>query len=276
MSCSEQLRRQGAGIFAVAVLSLVTTMSGCGKAGSDTEATQRDLKSHLDSYRSYLVENSTDLTRWVREMRGQIVVGDLPRAQSRYATARVQLGQIRPVVDANSLGGFRVVEKRVFGRETTEGLKSVAAELQAEAEALQHRLAGNPLQPRQLLAGAVATIHRVDTIGLQGKEEPYAHLDLVDVAASVEGAQAAVEATEPLFPDAKDARKLREAFDHVYRGLKPYGFAAREPQTRPAAAGARFVAYSEVDSEERKELGSLIDELLRSLETVEGSLQSTS
>jgi iron uptake system component EfeO len=251
-------------------------MSGCGKAGSDTEATQRDLKSHLDSYRSYLVENSTDLTRWVREMRGQIVVGDLPRAQSRYATARVQLGQIRPVVDANSLGGFRVVEKRVFGRETTEGLKSVAAELQAEAEALQHRLAGNPLQPRQLLAGAVATIHRVDTIGLQGKEEPYAHLDLVDVAASVEGAQAAVEATEPLFPDAKDARKLREAFDHVYRGLKPYGFAAREPQTRPAAAGARFVAYSEVDSEERKELGSLIDELLRSLETVEGSLQSTS
>ncbi|MGN6216027.1 MAG: imelysin family protein, partial [Solirubrobacterales bacterium] len=203
-----------------------------------------------------------------------IVVGDLPRAQSRYATARVQLGQIRPIVASNSLGGFHAVEEKIFGQGTTEGLKSVAAELQAEAEALQKRLAGSSLRPHQLLAGAVATIRRIDTIGLQGKEEPSSHLDLVDMAASVEGAQAAVEAVEPLFQDAGEAQELKATFDKVYRALKPYGFAAREPQARPAAAGARFVAYNEVDPEERKKIGAPIGELLSSLEALEQSLPS--
>jgi iron uptake system component EfeO len=270
----ERLYRQGAGIFAVAILFLVTAMGGCGKSGSDTEVSQQDLKRHLANYRSYLIENATDLTRWVREMRGQIVVGDLPRAQSRYATARVQLGQIRPLVEASSLGGFRMVEKGIFGKEATEGLKSVTAELQAETEALQKRLVGIHLQPRQLMAGAVATIRRVATVDLQGREEPYAHIDLVDMAAGIEGAQAAVKATEPLFHDADEAQKLEVAFDKAYRALKPYGFAAREPQTRPAAAGARFVEYSQINPEERKEIGTPLDELLRLLETVERSLQS--
>lgn len=268
------MTEKGAKIVAVVTIFFVTAISGCGKSSSDTQVSQQDLKRHLDSYRSYLIENSTDLTKWVREMRGQIVVGDLPRAQSRYATARVQLGQIRPVVDSNSLAGFHVVEEKIFGQETTEGLKSVAAKLQAEAESLRKQVAGNPLQPRQLLDGAVVSIRQVDIVGLQGKEEPYSHIDLVDMAASVEGAQTAVEATEPLFQDADEARKLELAFDKVYRALKPYGFAAREPQTRPAAAGARFVEYSEVDPEERKELRTPIDELLRSLETAEQSLQS--
>jgi len=263
-------------VIVAVVLSLVTPISGCGSSAPDREASRQSLNRHLDSYRSYLSENSTDLTRWIREMRGQIVVGDLLRAQSRYATARVQLGQIRPLVDPSSLGGFRVVENGIFGGRTTVGLRTVAAELQAEAEGLQKRLARNPLHPPQLLAGAVATIHRATTIGLQGKEEPYSHIDLVDIAASVEGAQAAVEATEPLFQDEEEAEELEVTFDRAYKALKPYGFAAREPQTRPAAAGARFVDYSEIDLEARKKIGTAINRLLRALETVERSLQDAS
>lgn len=236
----------------------------------------------LGKYRAYVDENAASLTGWVREMRGQIAAGEVAKAESRYATSRVQLGQISPAAmtvepffdqidavpadGASATGTYHRIEKALFSKETTAGMKLAAAKLLKDVEALQRRLEATRFRPAALAQDAAAAVRRLSTVAVQGKLEAYSHVDLVDMAAGIEGAQAAFEAAEPLVSDEAVRKRVKRGFLAIYDALKLYGAAAREPQSRPAAAGARFVYYADVPQEGRQGLGRTLNKLLQALE----------
>jgi iron uptake system component EfeO len=243
---------------------------GCGSsgdvtAGSGPPSLQRVEQEAVEKYRWFLEENAQALVQWTGKLRGQIVAADLTRAQSRYATARAQFGQIEQAAEqfeeldseidgppgegtASQPAGFHRIEKALFAARTTKGMSPPAKDLLAAVGRLHHELKTMDLRPVAILEGASKLMGQVSTAKLSGREEPYAHIDLVDVAANVEGAGAAFEAVRPLLAheDLALVESIEAAFADAYAALEPTGSAAREPQSRAAAAGSGFLLFDEL------------------------------
>jgi len=245
-------------------------MASCGSgneaSGQPEAVSPRSEKSAIAGLRSYLTGNAAGLIAWTAKMRNQIAAGDVARAQSRYATARVQFGQIEPV--ARSLGdltaridapgspaatarplGFHAVERALFLEQTTAGALDPAKRLLADVEELHRRLGTVDLRPKRVAEGIDAEMSELSELKVSGTEERYSHIDLVGIAANTEGVEAVFKAVKPWLVTVEGrelASQVEDQFSAVYASLRPYGLAAREPQTRPAAAGARFVSYADL------------------------------
>jgi iron uptake system component EfeO len=232
----------------------------------------------MNRYESYLNENAELLGSWTAKLRGQIVAGELPRAQSRYSTSRVQYSQIEPVaqsfedldrrINAHSgdlpaaeLGGFHRIEKALFAEETTAGVVAAAKALLADVEKLQREMKTTVLRPGQVTSDVEAMLDELIASKVAGEEEPYSHLDFVDISANVEGAEAGFEAVKP-FMSPQLARRIQDRFDAIYLSLESFGLPARVPQTRARSAGGQFVRY-ELTPEERRDFAIPIEELAK-------------
>lgn len=256
-------------------IAILLTLFG-GACGSDESA--QDAEAAMARYRSHLEERAADLVVRISRLEAMVRIDELAKAQSRYATARVpyshvelaaeSLGELDARINARAgevppgqLEGFHRIERGLWGRESTAGLQPVAERLLADVEELHRKLKTVELDAAQIAAGASRLLDEIATAKISGNEEPYGDLDLVDVAASIEGAEAALKAVKPLLAE-RDAELLAEIeahFDDVYAGVGEYGTLAREPeQPWPIAPGATFVIYSEMD---RTDLRRLTGEL---------------
>jgi iron uptake system component EfeO len=266
--------------------SVAIALGGCGGSEETAGAT---AAAEMQDYRSYLEDEAASLLDWTEQLRGQIAVGEVGKAESRYATSRVQYGQLLPAqlmlagVDrrlngAESEGkpftGYHRIERSLFGSETTAGLKPVAKALVLEVEKLRDEIEAMPLKPAPLAAATEQLLERVVSRQLTGEEEPYAGIDLVDASASIEGAEAAFAAIKPsLSPDADSLEaEVEAAFGQIYGRLKLFGTPARFPQSRPAAAGARFIAYGDAEEKQLEGLRVEVRKLQKLLAEVPASL----
>jgi iron uptake system component EfeO len=278
---------------------LALLVSGCGSSGDATTASaisaslQRVERGAVQKYRWFLEERAQGLVQWTTKLRGQIAAGKVTRAQSRYATARVQYGQIAQAAvgfeklnsnidagpgerSARPFTGFHRIEKALFAEHTTDRTDPVAKRLVADVRRLHHELKTAPLRPVAIIEGAREAMHQASTSALAGKEEPYAHIDLVDIAANVEGAEAAFEAVRPLlaYENQALAERLETAFVDAYATLQPNGSAAREPQTRATAAGSRFLLFNQLSTAQVADLAGPIDALARLLAAASGRIEA--
>jgi iron uptake system component EfeO len=268
-----QLWARAASIVAVFCL-LAVFSTACGSDAETAEAlkpaaVESAEEAAIQKYHWYLEHKATSLVDWTTQLWGQIVAGEAGKAESRYATAQVQLGQLEPAAQlfpslelrihglappqqGGELVGFHRIEKPLFTQESTRGLKPVAKSLVADVGRLHYNLKAAELQPVQIATGAKEVLDEVSTTKIAGKAEPYSHIDMVDIAANVEGAEAAFEAIRPLLAseDLKLVQEIEAQFVKVYEALQPTGQAAREPQTREPAAGARFILYPEIGKAE--------------------------
>jgi len=256
-----------AALAALCLSSVGATSCGPGNdvAGRREAISSQSERAAIERFRTYLVGNAGALVIWTAKMRNQIAAGDLARAQSRYATARVQFGQVEPVarslddlmarIDATGGAGgvrflgFHAVEKALFLERTTEGVLETAKRLLADVEELHRRLGTIDLLPERIAANIDETMIELSELKVAGTEERYSRIDLVGIAANTEGVEASFKAVEPLLATAMDrvlVARIEDRFKAVYASLRPYGLAAREPQSRPAAAGARFVSYADL------------------------------
>ncbi len=107
------------------------------------------------------------------------------------------------------------------------------------------------LQAVQIANGANELLGEVSASKITGEEERYSHIDLVDFAANVEGAEAAFDAVKPLLvqKDPKLAKEIEAAFEEVFAALKPY------------RRGAGFVPYTELNEADTRKLAQKIDAL---------------
>lgn len=169
-------------------------------------------------YAEYVKTQAATLVEAVGPLVAAIQAGDVPAAKQAYANARSGYERIEPVAESFALGeqnldadidaregdvpdnewrGFHVIEKGLWVAGTTAGLLPVAQELKVNLTKLQTLVADLEYQPAELANGAVALLEEVISGKITGEEERYSHIDLLDFAGNVEGAQQAFAFLQP-------------------------------------------------------------------------------
>jgi iron uptake system component EfeO len=275
-------------IATAAVLAVATV--GCGDS-SDAQSSRAEAQA-VAQYRSYLEENAETLVGWLQRLNEQVEAGHLLATQSRFNSARVPYGHLEPLtaslgtlalrmnagrgdVNRSEFGGFHRIEEILWHGKTVDGVAPVARRLLHDAEELRRRAATVALRPAAIAAELNRTLAAVSASEIAGKEDPLSHLDLVDIAAKVEGVEAGFDALKPalLARDAALARKIRTKLEQAYVALSDFGFAAREAeQPRPSSPGTSFVLYVERSAEEFRRLDQHLDALAQPLSQIPSQL----
>jgi iron uptake system component EfeO len=230
------------------------------------------VEAAISQYRDYLEKNTAALVSATMPFVAAVEAGDVAKAKSLYAAARIPYEKIEPVaesfgdldpridarendVPASEWGGFHVIEKALWVEDTTDGMAPVAKQLLADVEELQRRVKTVELQAVQIANGANELLGEVSASKITGEEERYSHTDLVDFEANVEGAEAAFEAVQPLV-DERDPELVKEieaGFEDVYTSLEPY------------RKGEGFVSYTDLSKADTRKLAQKIDALAEEL-----------
>lgn len=125
--------------------------------------------------------------------------------------------------------GFHAIERDLFqnGKITPE-TKKLAAELQQNVAQLDKLAKQLTYKPEDLANGAADLLEEVQGTKISGEEEAYSHIDLVDFAGNVEGAQQSFAYLKPglekIDPDL--TKRVSDQFDAVNKLLDTY----REPK----------------------------------------------
>jgi iron uptake system component EfeO len=283
-------------LASVALCLIVSSFAGCGGNGNEPSAeTARQLQASLDRYETYLQRNSSKLLHWADTIVLKVDEGSFPKAGSRYAAARVPYGHLDPAAQAfvslnaridaleseispDKFGGFHELEKAIFWEESTAGMTPVAQQLGVDIEELQRRLVSADLPPAQIISGATKVLQGILVNEIWGTAEPYAHADLTDIAAKVEGIDAAFKAAQPLLAeqDPKLTKQIEDQLQTVYAKVGQYGILAREPeQARDQEPGISFVVYDQITQEERWKLAQPIRSLARLFSLAEAELDDS-
>jgi iron uptake system component EfeO len=248
------------------------TLTISGKAAAENSPR---VDESISQYRDYLEKNAAELVTNTTPFVAAVEAGDVEKAKSLYAAARIPYERVEPVaesfgdldpridarendVPANKFGGFHRIEKALWAEDTTAGMAPVAEQLLIDVEDLQHKVKTVELQAVQIANGANELLGEVSASKITGEEERYSHIDLVDFEANVEGAEAAFEAVEPLISgkDPKLAKEIEARFEDVYASLKPY------------RRGDGFVTYTELTQADTRKLAQEIDALAELLSRV--------
>ena len=236
-----------------------------------------EVEEAIAGYRTYLEDNTKELTAKTKPFVAAIEAGDIAKAKLLYPEPRINYERVEPVAESfgdldpridarendvkpSEFGGFHRLEKALWEEENLEGMKPVAAGLLEDVEELEEKVNGVSLQAVQIANGANELLTEVSTSKITGEEERYSHIDLVDFKANVEGSQVAFEAVAPLM-EAKEPKLVQEIeadFGDVYTALKPY-----ETKKWPG-----FVLYSELNKSDTRKLAQVIDALAEKLSQV--------
>jgi iron uptake system component EfeO len=250
------------------------TVTGGAQAQVDPET-----EGAVADYRKYLEQNTTGLLAATAPFVAAVEAGEVEKAESLYAAARIPYERIEPVaesfgdldpridaresdVPASEFGGFHRIEKALWEEDTAKGMAPVAEQLLADVEELEQKVKNVELQAVQIANGANELLGEVSASKITGEEERYSHIDLVDFEANVEGAEAAFKAVEPLLSkqDPKLAKEIEASFEDVYASLKPY------------RRGDGFVSYTELTKADTRKLAQEIDALAEELSQVSAKI----
>jgi iron uptake system component EfeO len=265
-----------------------------GKAAAPPSGTvQTILGNGTTSYAGYVVDQVNQLNDAVKALDTAVQSGDIEQAKTAYAKARPFYERSESNVDGFVLAGFAVddnagnLDYLIDMRESTpvdakvgwKGFHAVERDLwQAKAitpttKALSTELVKNvgrlvgivgPLQykPEDLANGAADLIEEVQNTKITGEEEAYSHIDLVDFAGNVEGAQQAYAALRPGLEkiDGNLVTQLDGQFQTVLTALDGY--------RDPAAPGGFRVWTPQLHATDAPELTAVIQPLHQSLSTV--------
>jgi high-affinity iron transporter len=241
--------------------------------GASTRTADAGAAKAVDTYRSYLQDQSDALVTATTAFADAVRAGDVAKARALYGPARIPYERIEPV--AESFGGldpaidaregdvpkaewtgFHVLEQALWVKKTTQGQALVAKKLVADVKRLQQLVETVEIEPAQVANGAVELLGEVSRSKVTGEEERYSGLDLVDFQANVEGAQAAYAAVAPLLPERAGGEQIQARFDAVDQALDRY----RE--------GDGFVVYDALSKQDTRGLSQAIDALAEPLSQV--------
>jgi iron uptake system component EfeO len=236
-----------------------------------------EIDKAIADYRSYLEENTAELTAMTKPFVAAVAAGDIKSAKQLYPQPRIPYEKVEPVAESfgdldpridarendvkpSEFGGFHRLEKALWEEEDLKGMKPVAEELMANVEELEAKVKGVKLQAVQIANGANELLTEVSTSKITGEEERYSHIDLVDFKANVEGSEDAFETVKPLMEkqDPKLVKEIEKDFAAVYAALKPY-----ETSKWPG-----FVLYEELSKADTRKLAQSIDTLAENLSLV--------
>jgi len=205
-------------------------------------------------YGSYVTTQVQAMVAAVQKLQQDVDAGNLQAAQKQYGEARPFYEKIESDVDgfvlpgftptdnrgnldylidmrASNLDpavgwhGFHAVERDLFqGQRITAKTKKLAAELTTNVQKLAQLSKTLTYQPEDLANGAAGLLEEVQSNKISGEEENYSHIDLVDFAGNVEGAQQAFAHLQPGLKalDASLTDTISQRFDTVTTMLDTY------------------------------------------------------
>jgi iron uptake system component EfeO len=121
--------------------------------------------------------------------------------------------------------GFHAIERDLWQNGAiTPDTQKLATELQTNVTKLSKLVDTLNYKPEDLANGAASLLEEVQSEKIKGEEEAFSHLDLVDFAANVEGAQQAFAFLEPGLKriDPALTKQVNTQFDNVNAMLKTY------------------------------------------------------
>ena len=223
----------------------------------------------IAAYRGYLEQNTAELTAATRPFVAAVLAGDLARARSLYAAARIPYERIEPVAESfgdldpridarendveagTAWTGWHRIEKALWADRSLAGMVPVADQLLADTQDLVERIEGVTLTADQVTNGAKELLDEVATGKVTGEEEFWSHTDLWDFQANVDGARLAYQALRPivLIKDKDLAATLDEEFASLQTELDKY----------KTADGFQY--YTQLTPEQVKELSDSVNAL---------------
>ncbi len=199
-----------------------------GKAAAQpTGGPAQILAAGTKGYATYVDGVVDAMTTAVDKLKSDIDVGDLAKSKNDYALARPFYERIEADVDgfvlpgfkatenagnldylidmrASSLDpkvgwhGFHAIERDLFDAgQITPETKTQAAELRKNVDRLDKLVKSLKYKPEDLANGAADLLDEVQKTKITGEEEEFSHIDFVDFAGNVEGAQQAFAFLEP-------------------------------------------------------------------------------
>jgi len=213
------------------------------------------LAQGTQGYADYAKGVVADMVTAVTNLQTAVDSGDVQTAQKQYALARpfyekiesdvegfvldgfdptdnhgnldylIDMREATPPDPAVGWSGFHAIERDLFQNGAiTDSTKTLAAGLVDNTKKLQTVMATLTYKPEDLANGAAALLEEVQSAKITGEEEAYSHIDLVDFAANVEGAQQAFAYLRPGLDqiDGALATQIATQFDTVTKLLDGY------------------------------------------------------
>ncbi|TPW29133.1 EfeM/EfeO family lipoprotein [Martelella alba] len=250
------------------------------------------LQQGADGYANYAAGIADAMLTAVDKLKTDIDAGNLEAAKQDYAKARPFYERIESDVDgfimpgfdvtdnhgnldylidmrASNLDpdvgwhGFHAIERDLFEKgEITDETKTQAAELQTNVAMLIDVAKGLQYMPEDLANGAAGLLEEVQSNKITGEEEAYSHIDLVDFAGNVEGAQQAFAFLQPGMEeiDPELTVQINDQFAKVNALLETY----RDPD----ALGGYVVYTEELRASDAAKLSKAIQSLQEPLSTI--------
>ncbi|BDZ51938.1 lipoprotein [Frondihabitans sucicola] len=206
----------------------LTDFTVTGKAASASNSSAATLlRTGAKQYATYVNDQVSTMVDTTEALQTAVDSGDLTAAQTAYAKARPYYERVESDVDgfikpghkatdnagnldylidmrASNLDpavgwhGYHAVERDLFqAGKITASTKSLAAELTANVKELNTLVPKLGYKPEDLANGAAGLLEEVQSEKVTGEEEAFSHIDLVDLAANVEGAEEAFAYMRP-------------------------------------------------------------------------------
>ncbi len=153
----------------------------------------------------------------------------------------------------------------LFQDNSLTGLAAYGDGLVANVQKLQTLTTGLKYQPAELANGAVDLLDEVSKTKITGEEERYSHIDMLDFAANVEGAEQAFASLQPGLAkiDASLATEVATNFTALDTLLDKY---------RSTTDASGYVLYGSITDADRTALSQALQAVAEPLSTVAGKV----
>lgn len=229
----------------------------------------------LAEYKVFLVIQAERLVSETQKLADAVKRNDLAAARALYAPARLAFRRVEAVAGRWSdlhnvidpladylekrendpaFTGFHRLEYGLFSRNATEGLSPVADRLVADVTELKARLRAVKLVPADLSEGPARLVRGLADGKIQNGESAYAHSDLADFDASLEGIAKASGLIRPLVATSSPdlAADLDTRLEAAHKMLAGFGDAS----------------YDDIDLSRRNALAAAFAELADTMDCI--------
>lgn len=184
-----------------------------------TPSVEPEMKSALDrasaGYGAYVRGEVDQLVTTTGAFVAAVKAGDIAQAKQLYGPARVpyesvepvaeSFGDLDPAIDARANDvddpsrwtGFHRIEKALWQDGSLAGMAPIADRLLDDVHKLRELVRTADFKPETIANGAVELLDEVSQSKITGEEERYSKLDLLDMAANVDGSEKAFAAVRP-------------------------------------------------------------------------------
>lgn len=251
------------------VKGLIDALLALQTAKPSTASSSELLTEAVKKYESYVAEQTNKLTEQTQVFVDAVKAGNVETAKAEYVKARVfyesiepiaeSFGDLDPKIDArladvddpSTWTGFHELEKALWVDNSLAGQDKFADQLIADVKALQTEVQSLKLEPKTVVAGAMELLNEAATSKITGEEELYSHIDLVDLAANVDGSKTVYLSIIPALNENNTelADKLDSAFQAMEKLLSGY------------VKDGQYVLYTDLSTDQIREISDRLSTL---------------